>query len=68
MCSQWKFHKVALEMLLLLVRYDVRLPASAVQLFANNLINSTINIRKVTTTVTTAATVINPATTPWVII
>ena len=46
--SQWKFHKVALEMLLLLVRCDVRLPTSAVQLFVNNLINSTINVRKVT--------------------
>ena len=46
-CSQWKFHKVALEMLLLLVRCDTRLPTSAVQLFVNNVVNSTINIRKV---------------------
>jgi len=46
-CSQWKFHKVALEMLLLLVRHDTRLPTSAVQLFVNNIVNSTINIRKV---------------------
>jgi len=48
-CSQWKFHKVALEMLLLLVRYDVRLPTSAVHLFVSNVNNSTINVRKVTT-------------------
>jgi len=48
-CSQWKFHKVALEMLLLLVRCDARLPTSAVQLFVNNIINNTINVRKVTT-------------------
>jgi len=47
LCSQWKFHKVALEMLLLLVRHDTRLPTSAVQLFVNNIINSTINVRKV---------------------
>ena len=47
MCSQWKFHKVALEMLLLLVRHDTRLPTSAVQLFVDNLVNKTINVRKV---------------------
>ena len=50
-CSQWKFHKVALEMLSLLVRHDARLPTSAVELFVNNTVNSTINVRKVTYTV-----------------
>ncbi len=48
MCfSRWKFHQIALEMLCLLVRHDIRLPQNAVRVFAKNLVHDTIQIRKV---------------------
>ena len=46
-CRAWKFHQVSLELLALLIRYDIRPPAQAVQLFVENMTNATINLRKV---------------------
>jgi len=44
---RWKYYQVSLEMLALLVRHDVPLTASAVQLFTKNMVHQTLNIRKI---------------------
>ena len=47
MCRSWKYHQMALEMLKLLTRHDVMMPASGVKLFVDNMVHDTLLIRKV---------------------
>nr|UCK81620.1 proteasome activator complex subunit 4 [Arenicola marina] len=44
---RWKFQQMSLEMLGLLIRHDVKLPAGAVDVFVKSTIHETLQIRKI---------------------
>ena len=43
----WKFHKIGLEMISLVIRHDLPVPARIVNLFISNLVHDSLNVRKV---------------------
>lgn len=46
-CRHWRYQQIGMEMLFAVARHDILLPASAVQLFMNNIVSDTLQMRKV---------------------